>query len=44
MNISPFHIANLSSALLIPIATTVHLKYQSASRRVITSKEGPEPR
>jgi hypothetical protein len=26
-----------------PIVTTVHLQYQNAGRRAITSKEGPEP-
>jgi hypothetical protein len=42
-NISPFHLVNILSALLTPIVTTVHLKYQTTGRRAITSKEGPEP-
>jgi hypothetical protein len=26
-----------------PIVSTIHLQYQTAGRRAITSKEGPEP-
>jgi hypothetical protein len=32
----PLHLANFSSALLIPIVTTVHLQYQTAGCRAIT--------
>jgi hypothetical protein len=33
---------NFSSTLLNPIVTIVHLQYQTAGRRSITSKEGPK--
>jgi hypothetical protein len=41
-NNSSLHLANFSSALLTPIVTTVHLQYQSAGHRFITTKEGSE--
>jgi hypothetical protein len=37
----PLHLVNFLSALLTPIVTTVHLQYQTAGRRAITTKEGP---
>jgi hypothetical protein len=38
---SPYELLELSAH---PIVTSVHLQYQNAERRAITSKEAPEPR
>jgi hypothetical protein len=43
MKLFPPSLRELFELSVYPIVTTIHLQYQTARRKAITSKEGPEP-